>query len=186
MKLASWILSASVAVCGARAAEQPLVIDFARSRVEVVVKATVDSFVGRLEAYDATIGVDVAAGELRSARFGFHFADVKTGKPDRDEQMNAWQDTAHHPDGEFVMTSLARVDGVLTAAGTLRLHDMAREISFPVSVSHVDGLFAVDGDATIDTREFGLPAIKKFLVLKVDPEVHVRFHLQGSAATPAK
>jgi len=186
MKLASWLLSVAVLVSGARAAEQTLQIDAARSRVDVVVKATVDSFVGRLEAYEAAIGVDAAAGELRSARFGFHFADVKTGKSDRDEQMNAWQDTAHHPDGEFVMTSLARVEGALIATGTLRLHDMAREISFPVSVSHEGGLFAIDGDATIDTRDFGLPVIKKFLVLKVDPEVHVRFHLQGSAVTSAK
>ena len=55
-----------------------------------------------------------------------------------------------------------------------------------MSVSHEGGLFAIDGDAVIDTRDFGLPIIKKFLVLKVDPEVRVRFHLQGDAETSVK
>ena len=187
MKWGTWlVLSGAIVASGARAAELPLKIDAAQSRVDVVVKATVDSFTGRLEAYDAAIIVEPVAGEIRSARFAFHFADVKTGKKDRDEQMHEWQDTPHHPDGEFVLTSLAKVDGALMANGTLRLHDHAQEIRFPVSVSHEGGLFAIDGDAVIDTRDFGLPIIKKFLVLKVDPEVRVRFHLQGNAETPAK
>ncbi len=186
MKFASCLMLFGLSVCGARAAESPLKIDAGQSRVEVVVKATVDSFTGKLEAYDAAIGVDPAAGEIRSARFAFRFADVKTGKDDRDEQMHSWQDTAHHPDGEFVLASLTRVDGALLATGTLRFHDRAQEIRFPVSVSHERGLFAIDGDAVIDTRDFGLPIIKKFLVLKVDPEVRVRFHLQGGVETPAK
>ena len=163
-----------------RAAEMPLQIDAARSRVDIEVKATVDSFVGRLERYEAQVLVDPEAGEVRQARFAFHFTDVRTGKDDRDEQMHAWQDTERHPDGLFVLRNFERdSEGRTLANGTLTLHDLARDITFPVAVTRDGGLYAIDGDATLDTRDFGLPVIKKFLLLKVDPEVHVRFHLQG-------
>lgn len=163
-----------------RAAETQLQIDAARSRVDIEVKATVDSFVGRLERYDAKVVVDPEAGEVRQARLAFHFADVRTGNQDRDEQMHAWQDSERHPDGLFVLRTLERdSEGRTVASGTLTLHDLAREITFPVAVTRDGGLYAIDGDATLDTRDFGLPVIKKFLFLKVDPEVHVRFHVQG-------
>lgn len=188
MKFAHLGVIAVLALAGrGSAAEVPLQIDAARSRIDVVVKATVDSFTGRLENYDAKIAVDPASGEVRQARLAFRFTDVKTGKDDRDEQMHSWQDTEHHPDGLFTLASLSRGEGGrMVANGTLRLHDMAREISFPVAVAHEGGLFSIDGDAVIDTRDFGLPVIRKFMLLKVDPEVHVRFHLQGSAGEPAK
>lgn len=188
MKLACLFLIAAFAAVGARAAELPLRIDAARSRVDIVVKATVDSFTGKLDAYDAAIGVDPVTGEVRTAKFAFKFADVKTGKTDRDEQMHAWQDTRRHPDGVFTLAALSRGEGgQLVATGTLKLHDMAREISFPVAVAHEGGLFSLDGEVALDTRDFGLPIIKKFLLLKVEPEVRVRFHLQGGAVeAPAR
>ena len=170
----------------AGAAEQALVMDGARSSVEIEVKATVDSFTGRLDAFDAAVTVDPATGRVAGARFAFHFADVHTGNGGRDEQMNAWQDTAHHPDGVFVLGSLAPAEGGgFFAKGTLTLHDVAREISFPVVVTHDGARYAIDGDAALDTRDFGLPIIKKFLLLKVEPVVHVRFHLQGVLADAA-
>ena len=183
MKSGFLALLATVAAFACRGEVAPLRIDPDRSRVDIAVKATVDSFVGKLEAYQAEVCVEPVKGEVVSARFAFRFADVKTGKADRDEQMHAWQDTEHHPDGVFTLASITRgEDGRLTAAGTLRLHDLAREIRFPVSVFHDGGRFSIDGEATLDTRDFGLPVIKKFLVLKVDPAVRVSFHLQGVVA----
>jgi polyisoprenoid-binding protein YceI len=173
----------------ARAAEAPLRIDPARSRVEIAVKATGDSFVGKLERYDAAIVVDPdsAAIEVLRARFAFRFADVKTGKDARDEEMHAWQDTARHPDGTFTLAALSTEEGGRrVATGTLVLHGRSREIAFPVTVAREGGLYAIDGEATLDTRDFGLSVIKKFLLLKVDPEVKVRFHLQGRAVPEGK
>ncbi|MCU0792798.1 MAG: YceI family protein [Opitutaceae bacterium] len=182
MNSASWLAALLLPFAFAQAAEVPLQLDPAHSRVDIVVKATVDSFVGTLENYDANIRVDAATGEVRAADFAFHFTDVKTGNADRDEQMNEWQDTARHPDGAFHLATLTRgTHGGLLAAGTLTLHNVARELTFPVSVTHDGELYAIDGEATLDTRDFGLPVIKKFLLLKVDPSVKVRFHLQGRA-----
>jgi polyisoprenoid-binding protein YceI len=162
------------------AAERNLVIDPALSRVEIQVKATVDSFVGRLAAYDARLTFDDAARRVTAAVFRFKFSDVKTGKADRDAQMNEWQQTVQHPEAVYTLTSLAAgVDGRLTATGTFRLHGVERTLVFPVAVTEDNSVVAIDGEVKLDTREFGLPVIRKFAVLKVDPLVTVRFHLQG-------
>lgn len=183
MKSAKWLVVLGLGVTLARAASTPLVIDYKQSRVEIAVKATVDSFTGTLETYDAGVWVDSETGEIAKARVAFKFADVKTGKADRDEAMHEWQETDKHPEGVFTLATLTRNEaGAMTATGTLALHGQAEEIAFPVSVTHEGGLYAIDGDAVLDTQDFGLPVIRKFLLLKVDPQVRVRFHLQGTMA----
>lgn len=184
MKFVISLVAALATACAVRAAELPLVLDAASSRVEIAVKATVDSFVGKLEAYDAAIVVDTARGEVVRARFAFHFNDVKTGKADRDAAMHEWQDTATHPDGDFTLVAIEAdpAGSGLRARGSLVLHGLAKEIVFPISIVRTGDQYVIEGDAALDTREFGLPIIRKFMVLKVDPEVHVRFHLQGGTA----
>lgn len=162
------------------AAERSLAIDAARSRVDIQVKATVDSFVGKLAAYDAQLTFDDATRRVSAAVFRFKFTDVKTGKPDRDAQMNEWQQTARYPEAVYTLTSLEpAAEGCMTATGTFRLHGVERPLVFPVAVTEDDSVVAIDGEVKLDTREFGLPVIRKFAVLKVDPFVTVRFHLQG-------
>jgi polyisoprenoid-binding protein YceI len=175
-----FLLFGAAAAASLGAAERPLRVDAAHSRIEVAVKATVDSFVGRLDAYEPVILVD-DAGTIVSARLGFHFRDLHTGKDSRDRAMHKWQQTEAHPDGLFVLTAIERRDGAeATAAGQLTLHGVTREIRFPVTVRREGARYALDGDATIDTREFGLPGIRMLGLLKVDTRVHVRFHLQAA------
>ena len=181
MKLPLFVLIALVPGLMA-AAPAPLVIDGEQSRLEVVVKATLDSFVGRIEDYTATVTVD--GGRVVAARLDFHFADVHTGKEARDAAMNEWQQTTDHPEVVFILASLESaadaVAGNRTARGSLSFHGVTREIAFPVSITTDQKLYSIDGEAPLDTRDFGLPVIRKFGVLKVDPIVKVRFHLQGS------
>ncbi|MFI5357578.1 MAG: YceI family protein [Opitutales bacterium] len=162
-----------------------LVVDEAHSQVTVAVKATVDSFTAILEHYEAAIQVDPAGRRVRTAVFRFKFADLKTGKPGRDAEMNTWEQSAQFPDARFTLTSLTPgTDGRLVAHGRLRLHGVERELTFPVSVTTDHTVFAVDAEAPFDTRNFGLPVIRKFALLKVDPVVTVRVHLQGNVTAP--
>lgn len=173
------VLLASVAELGAATAQ--LAVDRAHSQVEVAVHATVDSFTAKLDNYDAQIEVDPATARVTGARFQFHFTDLKTGKAKRDREMHEWQRTEEFPDGEFVLAGLEpAAEGRFTARGTLRLHGVTKELSFPVAVTTDRRLFAIDGEPSLDTRDFGLGVIRKFAVLKVDPVVAVRFHLQAS------
>ena len=167
------------------AAEGPLVIDKANSRVDIAVKATVDSFVGKLTDYAATIVVDRETGAVTTSKVTFHFSDVKTGNEKRDREMNEWQQTEKFPDGEFTLDSLSAVSpGKFTVHGRLLLHGATHEVSFPAAIARDGANVTVDGEAVVDTRVFDLPVIRKFALLKVNPLVTVRFHLAGSLAAP--
>ena len=161
------------------AAEHPLALDPAHSRIDVAVKASFHSFNAHLGVYSTALAVD-DAGRISTARVDFNFRDLATGKPARDQAMHEWQQTDRFPDGSFVLSALEpRGPGAFNAVGKLILHGTTRELSFPVSVSHDGAVYAIDGDAPIDTREHGLPIIRMFGMLKVEPVVHVRFHLQA-------
>lgn len=165
------------------AEETRLLVDRSQSRVEITVKATVDSFVARLEDFDVAITIDPESGRVKSTTFHADLAAVKTGRADRDGDMNAWLQTARFPQVRFDLTAMdSGPDGTLTARGRFQLHGQQHDVSFPVNVAVDRGSVAIDGQAALDTRLFGLPVIRKFLFLTVDPVIHVRFHLIGSPA----
>lgn len=178
--LAAIVLPLAVAT---RAADRPLQIDSARSKVEFAVKATGHSFVGSLDAYEVNILIASNAGKITGAALSFRCADLKTGKAKRDKEMLEWLHNEQFPDARFELVSLDPVsEGHATARGKLTFHGVTKPLEFPVAVL-VDGeVYAIDGEAVVDHREFDLPLIRKFAILKVDPLVRVRFHLQGTRA----
>jgi len=184
MKILSWVVVLSFLFpVGVRlaAAPEPLMMNGAQSHVEIVVKATFDSFVGKIDVYKAAITVE--GGRIATAALRFNFNAIHTGKGSRDEAMNEWQETVRYPEVGFILAALEpAAEGHFTARGVLALHGVSREILFPVAVITDRKIYAIDGEARIDTRDFGLPVIRKFGLLKVDPIVTVRFHLQGATA----
>lgn len=156
-----------------------LVCDPAQSRIEIMVKATVDSFTGRLVKFEPMVMIG-PEGRITAARVRFRFTDVLTGKDKRDKAMHEWQQTDHYPDGDFELVSLSpATDAGWRAQGKLTLHGRTQTLDFPVTIVTQAELCAIDGEAVVDTREFDLPVIRLLGLLKVDPLVHVRFHLQG-------
>ena len=159
-----------------------LVLDRAESHVDIAVKATVNSFVARLEDFDVAVTLDPASGRVESTVFHADLAAVKTGRADRDHNMSVWLQTNTFPQVVFELRAVDRgPNGALTARGRIQLHGQEHDLRFPVTVTVSRGLTTIDGTATLDTRDFGLPIIR-FWVLTVDPVVHVHFHLQGSMA----
>jgi polyisoprenoid-binding protein YceI len=163
------------------AAETPLAIDKEHSSVEAAVKATMDSFTAKLPAFEAAISVDPAEKRVASAQIKFHFTDVKTGKDKRDVEMNHWQQTEQYPDCTYVMESLQLASGdTYTARGKFTLHGVTKEISFPVTVSFPSAdTCKLDSEFPLDTQDYGLPIFKKLALLKVDPLLKIKFHLEG-------
>lgn len=158
-----------------------LSVDKHLSRLEVAVHAPPDSFVAPLAVYDISVSLNPAGTLPETAEVSFAFADLKTGKDARDKKMLEWLQSGQFPSGRFVLESLTNdARGKLLAAGTLTLHGVARPLSFPVTVASEGTRMKIDGEATVDTRDFGLPVIRMFALLKVDPQVIVRFHLEGS------
>jgi len=163
-----------------KAKEALLVLDRSGSHVAIEVKATVHSFVARLENFDAAITIDPDSGRVESTAFHANLSAVKTGRADRDHDMGMWLQTNEFPQVIFELEALERrSDGGFTARGQFQLHGQRHPVSFPVKITADHRLTTIDGMAAVDTREFGLPIIRMFWVLTVDPVVHVRFHLQG-------
>jgi polyisoprenoid-binding protein YceI len=167
----------------ARAASRALVIDPGESAIQIDVSSTLDSFVAHLQNFEAAIVLDPIQGGVQAAHFRFLFSQLKTGEADRDEAMYRWEDIGAFPEGSFVLTSVAPASGRrFLARGRLRLHGVEREVSFPFTVAVSGRLLAIDGETTLDTRDYGLPVFRKYLLLRVDSKVRVHFHLLGKLA----
>ncbi len=166
------------------AADRPLKIDPGRSFIDVDVDATVN-FTAHLDAYDAKVTVD-DAGKIKGAVFSFKFADLKTGKPERDTKMIEWLGGGA-PQGRFELGNLAVTpDGQGQASGRLIFHDVTERVEFPVNIVRTDGSYIVTGETTIDYRTWNLKIIRTALLLKVDPEVKIRFKLTGTLGEEPK
>jgi polyisoprenoid-binding protein YceI len=186
MKIHALIAAALLALPSlASAGETPLLIDKQHSQIEYAVAATLDSFTGKLTTYDLDLAYDPAAtGNISHATLRFRFGDLTSGNAKRDQQMRDWQTVAQFPDCIFTLTALepSATAGRFTARGQFIFHGITRDLVFPVSISSSnDGLHVIDGEARLDTRDFGLPIIRKFALLKVDPVVVVNLHLQARA-----
>lgn len=168
---------------GRAAAARPLDIDFPRSTIEVRVHSTFDSFIGRLRRFKARILLDPDAMSVERARLDFDFADLSTGRRRRDQDMLDWQDNAGHPAATFHLDRIERVNGESARAhGSLEIHGVRHAVTFPVSFLTEGRAVAIDGEVALDYRDYGLPVIRKFFLLTVDPHLFVRFHLQGTLA----
>lgn len=167
------------------AQERTLKLDKTKSYVDVDVDTTVD-FTAHLDQWDATVGLD-QAGKPRTAKFTFRFADLKTGKAERDAKMIEWLGGGE-PTGEFTLGMLAVTpDGQGQASGRLTFHGVSQLIEFPVNVTKdAAGAYTITGAVTLDTRNWKLKVIRMAMLLKVDPEVKVRFQLVGAPAEAAK
>lgn len=160
------------------AADRSLKIDHSRSYVDVDVKATMDSFTARLEAYDLKATVD-DSGRIKAATLDFRFADLKTGKSERDAGMIDWLGGGA-PAGRFELGILALTpSGQGQVSGNLTFHGRTALVEFPVNITRDGEARMITGTATIDYRHWGLKVFRKLGVLKVDPEVKIRFKFTG-------
>ncbi len=157
-----------------------LVLDRAESHIDIAVKSTFSNFIARVETFDLAVTLDPASGKVESTAFHANLASVKTGREDRDHNMNVWLQTDKFPQVVFVLGVIDRgPDRTWTARGTVQLHGQKRDVTFPVTVTVSQGQTTIDGTVTLDTRDFGLPIVL-FLMLTVEPVVHVHFHIQGA------
>jgi polyisoprenoid-binding protein YceI len=177
------LLLACTALLPLFATAAPLAVDPASVKIEVVVKATMHGFTAKLESAAVTLDGNAAAGTVNTATVRFAWADLKTGDAARDKEMLAWA-TAKSPEGVFTLTKLtaAPTADTFTATGALALNGQPREISFPVKIAKTAAGWTITGKAQIDHRDWGLPKIRKFGMLTVDPVVTITFALTAKPA----
>ena len=154
-------------------------VDKAKSSVFIDVKATGDSFTGKLSSYTATIKGDKGSMKPSKVTFDWSFANLKTGKEKRDKKMISWLE--NQSKGSFVLDSFTkRTDGRTWAKGKMTIHGVTQTLEFPAKVIAKGNRMSIRGSAVIDTRKFKLPIIKMVGLFKVNPLVSVRFTLRGT------
>ncbi len=173
------LLSATFIGIAARAGAAPLQIDYTQSKIDVAVTATIDSFVGHLEKYQATIDCDAATNLPPKAGVTFDFSDLKTGNKDRDAEMLKWLEYPNSPKATFTLTGWQQSGATNLAVGDLTIHGVKKSIQMPVVAKDLNGDWDISGEADFDYRDFNLPKIRKLLMLVVDPHLKVMFHLVG-------
>jgi polyisoprenoid-binding protein YceI len=174
------------------AADRVLKLDPAASFVEVDVGVTIGDFTARLDKYDLRVIAEDKKG-VKSTVLNFKFADLKTGEPERDQKMLEWLGGADAA-GKFESGIVALTpDGQGRVNGRLTFHGKTDSLEFPVNVTKAGNVFTITGEAMVDYRHFDLKVIRKAGVIKVDPNVKVRFKFTGTpgdivppAAPPAK
>jgi polyisoprenoid-binding protein YceI len=178
MKVVRLLVTSLLLPLAAFAVERSLKIDPTKTFIDVDVKVTVGSFTAHLDAYEAKVSVD-DLGKIKTGTFAFKFADLKTGKTDRDAAMLKWLG-GDAPEGRFEVGNLALTpDGQGQVSGRLTFHGVTERIEFPVNLAKADGTYILTGETTIDYRDWKLKVIRMALVATVDPEVKVRFKLTG-------
>jgi len=155
-----------------------------RSSIQVDVKATVDSFVGTLTAYDLQLNVDASSGMVESCTFEFDFSALDTGKKKRNEQMLEWLEYAKHPKGLFHLIRIEDTSDGQRALGSLVIHGISKEIEFPITLTRDGEQLLIDGRAHLDYHDFDLPTIRVMLMLTVNPKFDVILHLEGNLVAP--
>lgn len=191
MRLCLRIISLFLAVLLPQAARSEagksrLQLDLPHSAVEVQVHATLDTFVVRLEQFRADIAINRAARLVEGVEVNFLMTDLRTGRALRDQHMLEWEEHDRFPSVAFRLTGqVASAAGPRPVRGVVTLHGVEHEVAFNVTFLMQDSVCSIDGEAEIDYRDYGLPLIRKYWVLRVDPVLRVRFHLQGRLADAA-
>ncbi len=157
---------------------QRLQIEKEKSKVEVEINVTAHSFIAKLENYEIKIQIDTESAKIKRTEFSFDFNDLKSGKNARDKAMLKWEEYNKYPNGSFILTALHEQGEKVIAEGMLTLHGIEKEILFPIKVNTEGTKWSISGSTVIDHLDWDLPIIKK-LVLKVDPNLSVNFHLEG-------
>jgi polyisoprenoid-binding protein YceI len=103
-------------------------------------------------------GIVAAAGEV-SGTVTVDSASIDTKMKKRDVHLRSADlfDSDAYPHIIFTIQRLSLTDNGATATGTLRVRDVTRPLTFPVSVSAIgDKEVRIDAEVVIDRSEFGL------------------------------
>ncbi|HEY8962463.1 MAG TPA: YceI family protein [Luteolibacter sp.] len=159
-----------------------LTVDASKSWLKFDASATGHSFNGSLKKFDAEVSGDPASLTPSAANLSWDFKDLDTDEPKRDAEMLKWLEHGKSPKGSFQMAkSWVDASGVTWVQGTLKIHSIGKAIAFPIRTSKSGDRVKIDGQVWIDYQDFGLPIIRNMAVMKVDPKLKIRFHLEGDA-----
>jgi polyisoprenoid-binding protein YceI len=177
-KLIAVFLCLPLSIAHARAGT--FVVDQDKSRIQVEAKATGHEFTGTLDDFKAVISGDSGTLTPSSVILSWKFSDLKTADVKRDQEMIKWLGGGG-PEGSFSFTKTWTDKGKTYAQGKLKIHGVSKTIAFPYTARKDGKWVFIDGAASLNYKDFGLPLIRSMAVMTVEPKLTVSFHLVGEA-----
>lgn len=148
---------------------------FVRVKLNV---SSLHKFTGELKTYKTDFRYDEDEDIVTKGDFSFNISDLKTGVKKRDKKMLKWADHQNHPEARFTKISELIKDGKRILVGDFEMHGVKNQLNVPFTFSIKENKFKIDGNCTLDYRDFSLSVIK-FLFLKVKPAMDIQFHFEG-------
>jgi hypothetical protein len=118
--------------------------------------------------------LDPTALDLR-----WDFGDLKTGDVGRDAEMIKWLGGGKSPGSFKFVKSWTDPQGVTHAQGTLTIHGVPKTVDFPYTAKKAGDKVILDGKVVINYQNFNLPVVRAMLVMTVDPQLVIGFHVVG-------
>jgi polyisoprenoid-binding protein YceI len=161
-------------------------IDPKRSRVEIEGRTNLHPISAAADGLRGTIDATVIDGRLAvdqqpSASLELEVDRIRSGNALFERELQRRAEARRFPTvtGDLRVIK-GELDGRYTLEGDLTFHGVTRSVQGDVTVAIPDERsIRVDGAQVFDIRDFGLEA-PKLLLLKADPEVTVRLHVEAS------
>jgi polyisoprenoid-binding protein YceI len=177
--LASLLTSLLITTLVGHAAAGSLAVDTEKCRIQVDIRATGHGFTADLKKFTAKVAGDETTLQPTTFDLDWSFKDLDSDNDDRDKQMVDWLGGGE-PKGSFqFVKSWTDAKGATYAEGKLTINKTTKTISFPYTAKKDGSWVTISGKATMDYEDFGLPIIRSMGLLKVAPELIVRFHVVG-------
>jgi polyisoprenoid-binding protein YceI len=165
-------------LCVASAAT--LEVDKAKTKIQVIAKATGHEFTGTLTDYTITASGDEKTLKPTALELSWSFKNLDTADAGRDAEMIKWLGGGA-PKGSYKFAKIWSRSGVDYAEGTLTINGVAKTVQIPLTVKKDGAVITTSGKTEIDYKDFGLPLIRAMLVMTVDPKLTISFTVVGKA-----
>jgi polyisoprenoid-binding protein YceI len=160
------------------------------SKIVFHAKSTLHDFDGSASSISGFAEGDIEhPDEKTNGLFEATVSSMSTNDSWRDQYMIEDMDAAHFPTITFRLKNITIVRNrvserdpyLISINGTLRMHGVERQITFPATLSVSGALLKLKATVSLSLRDYGIKPTS-FLFLKVQDTVIVDFDLNGSRA----
>ena len=134
---------------------------------------------------DVEGSMQIGAEGLDEATFTVDMSTITTNAARRDDKVQSALETTEFPDATFALSSPVEFDVntaegetiSVDAPGTLTVHGVAKEVTFPLEAQRVGESIVVVGSLDILLSDYGVEAPQAPVVLSVSDSATVEFNL---------
>ena len=154
-----------------------------RSRVWIDARSNVHPIHSTADGLEGYVDLEVEEGQVKpgdrpTGKLSFPVARLTSGNWLEDRELHRRIDAGRFPTIEGELTRMDALDdaGRYLVAGELAFRGVTRSVEDEMTVRPAGDMVELAGESRFDIRDFGMEP-PRILMLRVEPEVHVRVQL---------